>query len=672
MLQGKYRMVREIARSNDIVYEAMDMKLQRRLAIKELNIAPGMTGQARRERIERFGREARAAGKLTHPNIVHVYEHWEENGRFFIAMEFLEGQSLGGMLKARGALSLKEAVNIACQTLDALTHAHQNRVIHRDIKPDNIHILPGGTVKLTDFGIARLTEEAALTSNGQIFGTPSYMSPEQIEGKSIDYRSDLFSLGVLLYEMLAGRKPFVGDSVISITYAIMNAEPAPLAGVPTALQEVVWRALAKRPEQRYANAEQMKRELRMAEQAPATYVSPQQSNAYLYPTGMGTAPMPYAGGPGQQPYGGAPMPLPYPANALPSYGNNSAPAHNQNTVYNMPPVNGTPNAAPQPWPWNSKNGGPGQTVMQPAQLSNYQPSNYQPSNYQQANYQPSAYQQSNYSQTPPFYQQPPNPAFAQTPPKVPISSGLPTWAIALISAVVIGLVVAFGIIGANKRYQGYQSEVKAANANALMNQGYTAYNNQDYANAANLFEKALAAGPAEQDRGNLLSNLTYTYTQLARAAKAQNNIEEAKKFYEKALGYQPGYKEANQELAEIKESQHDPSAGLNRMTAEKSTLDAPPPANIAAPSVAQSGNSYASSEIANRPAGNPNDYLDSRRQEAQKYLQAGDDAYNRNNIPEARKQWQAARDAAPGTGEYDQAIQRLNRTESAGGGGFGG
>src|SRR5262249_42937553 len=210
VIRGKYRIVREIARSNDIVYEAVDERFGRRIAIKELNIAPSLTGQARRERIERFNREARAAGRLSHPNIVSVFDFGEENGRHFIAMEFLEGQTLRDSMQVRGALPLKEALDLVCQVLDALAYAHANRVIHRDIKPDNIHLLPGGQVKLTDFGIARLTEEPALTSNGQVFGTPSYMSPEQIEGKGIDHRSDLFSLAVVLYEMLAGRKPFLG------------------------------------------------------------------------------------------------------------------------------------------------------------------------------------------------------------------------------------------------------------------------------------------------------------------------------------------------------------------------------------------------------------------------------------------------------------------------------
>lgn len=274
ILAGKYRLVREIARSNDIVYEAVDTVMGRRVAVKELLIPPNLTGALRRERIERFNREARAAGKLSHPNVVTVYDFGEDGGRYFIAMEYLEGVTLRDRLQAQGALPIHDAVHIARQVLDGLAHAHRNKVVHRDVKPENIHILPQGLVKLTDFGIARLTEEASLTGEGQVFGTPSYMSPEQIMGGSIDHRSDLFSLAVVLYEMLTGRKPFTGDSVITITYAIMNAEPPFLTGVPPALASVVMKGLAKDPGQRYQSAEAMSQALLEAMTARSADVSP--------------------------------------------------------------------------------------------------------------------------------------------------------------------------------------------------------------------------------------------------------------------------------------------------------------------------------------------------------------------------------------------------------------
>ena len=231
---GRYQIVREIARSNDIVYEARDPIMGRRVALKELAVPANLQGAARRERIERFYREAKAAGSLTHPNIVTIYEVGEENGRHFIAMEYLEGQSLRDVLQVRGTLPVPEALRIAQAIAAALQYAHRHGVIHRDVKPDNVHLLPDGRIKLTDFGIARLMFEASLTADGQVFGTPSYMSPEQVAGKPLDPRSDLFSLGVMLYEMVTGRKPFTGDSVVTITYNIMNLDPTAPPGVPPA------------------------------------------------------------------------------------------------------------------------------------------------------------------------------------------------------------------------------------------------------------------------------------------------------------------------------------------------------------------------------------------------------------------------------------------------------
>jgi serine/threonine protein kinase len=225
---GRYVLVREIARSNDIVWEGRDPQMNRRVAVKELQLPATITGQARRERIERFYREARAAGAMSHPNIVTIHEVGEDRGRFFIAMEFLEGQTLRERITVGGALALSEAVAIAVALCDALEYAHLRGVIHRDIKPDNIHLLPGGRVKLTDFGIARITTEDQLTVAGQVFGTPSYMSPEQIEGRPIDVRSDLFALGILLYEMVSGQKPFKGDSVPTIINRIITM-PTPHA-----------------------------------------------------------------------------------------------------------------------------------------------------------------------------------------------------------------------------------------------------------------------------------------------------------------------------------------------------------------------------------------------------------------------------------------------------------
>ncbi|MDH7603021.1 MAG: protein kinase [Armatimonadota bacterium] len=259
---GKYQIIREIARSNDIVYEAIDPSINRRVALKELWLDPSLTGAQRRERIERFWREGKAAGRLSHPNIVTIYEVGRDGDRHFIAMEYLEGQTLRDVLQAGGPLPIETIKNYVLQLCSALSYAHSNGVIHRDIKPENVQILPGGHIKLTDFGIARIMGEPVITQDGQVFGTPSYMSPEQVAGKPIDARSDIFSLGVLMYEMVTGKKPFAGDSLVTITYNIMNMEPPPPAGAPPYLAAIIRKAMAKDPNKRYQSADELAEDLR--------------------------------------------------------------------------------------------------------------------------------------------------------------------------------------------------------------------------------------------------------------------------------------------------------------------------------------------------------------------------------------------------------------------------
>ncbi|MBS1717326.1 MAG: protein kinase [Armatimonadetes bacterium] len=254
---GKYQIIREIARSNDIVYEAYDPAMNRRVAIKELAMPSGSSPVQQEERIKRFMREARAVGSLTHPNIMTVFEVGQEGDRYYIAMEYLDGHTLRNEIDTKGFLPVDRSVEITQEVLAGLGYAHEKGVIHRDIKPDNIQILSTGKVKITDFGIARLTFEPNLTMDGQVFGTPSYMSPEQVVGKEIDARSDLFSVGVMLYEMVAGSKPFAGDSVVSITYAIMNKEPQRPQQVEVGLWNVIAKSLDKTPGMRYPSAEAM-------------------------------------------------------------------------------------------------------------------------------------------------------------------------------------------------------------------------------------------------------------------------------------------------------------------------------------------------------------------------------------------------------------------------------
>lgn len=338
---GKYQIIREIARSNDVVYEAYDPLLNRRVAVKELAMPSGTSSAQQEDRVNRFNREARAAGKLAHPNIMTVYENGEENGRFYIAMEFLDGHSLRNEIDTKGFIEPERAIEIALEALRGMEFAHTNGVIHRDIKPDNIQLLSDGRVKITDFGIARLTHEPNLTMDGQVFGTPSYMSPEQIVGREIDARSDLFSLGAVLYEMLAGKKPFVGDSVVSITYAVMNQEPTQPPQANYAVWQVLQRALDKSPALRYASAKEMIEALDSALQtiksgsvvlgvpppvaaasgyAAFTPPSSYPASAYGGPGGSAAIPAPPPVLYGYNPYGGMPPGQGMPGGAVPMAG----------------------------------------------------------------------------------------------------------------------------------------------------------------------------------------------------------------------------------------------------------------------------------------------------------------------------------------------------------------
>lgn len=295
---GRYQIVREIARSNDIVYEAIDPSINRRVALKELSIPPNVQGAQRRERVERFWREGKAAGRLSHPNIVTVYEVGKDDERHYIAMEFLEGQTLRDSLQAGGPMQAKAVEEYVLQLCSALSYAHQHGVVHRDIKPENVQILPGGHVKLTDFGIARLMGEPSITQNGQVFGTPSYMSPEQVAGKELDARSDIFSVGVLLYEMLAGKKPFTGDTIVTITYNIVNMEAPPPAGAPPYMAAIIRKAMAKDASARYQSADDLAQDIREHKCSDVFLPDATSAGAYPSPFGGATQPQPMVNVPG--------------------------------------------------------------------------------------------------------------------------------------------------------------------------------------------------------------------------------------------------------------------------------------------------------------------------------------------------------------------------------------
>jgi serine/threonine protein kinase len=284
---GHYRVISLLGRGGmGEVYLALDLRLGRKVALKFL---PREFAQDR-ERVERFKREARAASALNHPNIITIFEidHDPNTGDLFIAAEFVEGETLRERL-AGATMGLKETLDVAVQIAAALAEAHAAGIIHRDIKPENIMLRPDGIVKVLDFGLAKrvellLNEQAALDSAdkssrefrsipGMVMGTPQYMSPEQIRGAEVDARTDVFSLGVVLYEMMAGRAPFDRDSTNEVIAAILYDEPSPLQScareATDGMARIVHRAMAKEPEQRHQTVEDLRNELMSLKDDPA-------------------------------------------------------------------------------------------------------------------------------------------------------------------------------------------------------------------------------------------------------------------------------------------------------------------------------------------------------------------------------------------------------------------
>ena len=265
LIAGKYRIVEEIGRGGmGVVYKAEDLKLQRMVALKFL--PPNLIDSD--ELKERFLIEARAAGALSHPNICVIHEVGENEGRSFIAMEFVEGETLRDRVK-RGPLRAEEALSLAMQVAAGLEEAHRKRIIHRDIKGANVMVTEKGQAKIMDFGLAKVRGGSSLTKSQTTLGTVAYMSPEQARGEGVDGRTDLWSLGVVLYEMLTGELPFQGDRDLSVIHSIIHEEPKPLKQrrppVPEELQQVVGRALRKNRDARYGSAGDMLKDLRAYE-----------------------------------------------------------------------------------------------------------------------------------------------------------------------------------------------------------------------------------------------------------------------------------------------------------------------------------------------------------------------------------------------------------------------
>ncbi len=263
---GRYEVSEELGRgAMGVVYKGEDPKIHRTVAIKTVRISD-FDEEMVEEMKERFFREAESAGLLTHPNIVTIYDAGEEHDLAYIAMEFLEGTDLESLVKQGKPLPMMQALSIVSQVGDALSYAHEKGVVHRDIKPANIMRLKGtNTVKVTDFGIARITSSSK-TKTGVVLGTPSYMSPEQVAGKKVDGRSDIFSLGVVLYEMLTGQKPFRGEDMTSLMYQIAREHHPPPRSinskVPPVVERIIDKALEKDVEQRYQKAGQLSEHLK--------------------------------------------------------------------------------------------------------------------------------------------------------------------------------------------------------------------------------------------------------------------------------------------------------------------------------------------------------------------------------------------------------------------------
>jgi tRNA A-37 threonylcarbamoyl transferase component Bud32 len=259
-----------------VVYDGWDPIIGRRAAIKTIR-REELDGAEAEELVERFKREAQAAGRLSHPNIVSVYEYGEYRGIAYIAMEFITGSELKTYFDRNERFPIPEVARIMTQLLSALDVAHRNGVVHRDIKPGNIYLLEDGTVKVADFGIARV-ESSNLTQAGMALGTPPYMSPEQFMGHTLDGRSDLFSAGVILYQFLTGERPFTGTQASTIMHKILQVEPPPPSvlnvQVPHAFDAVLRKALAKRPDDRYATAREFSDALNAAVAGRATEPPP--------------------------------------------------------------------------------------------------------------------------------------------------------------------------------------------------------------------------------------------------------------------------------------------------------------------------------------------------------------------------------------------------------------
>ncbi|HWT54506.1 MAG TPA: serine/threonine-protein kinase, partial [Rhodocyclaceae bacterium] len=268
---GRYEITEILGRgAMGVVYKAHDPLIDRAVAIKTISYA-GLTPAESKDFEQRFFLEAKSAGRLNHPNIVTIHDVGHSEEQAYIAMEFLVGKSLRDIIDSGVVLPASRMARYAYSVADGLAFAHANGVVHRDIKPANIMVLDSGRVKITDFGIA-LLPSGSLTTAGMAVGSPKYMAPEQVLGQKADHRSDIFSLGAVLYELLTGFPPFGGEDINAILYQVLNGAP-PLpsslnANLPQGFDRIVARALSKDPERRYQSAAEMASDLRNYKKLP--------------------------------------------------------------------------------------------------------------------------------------------------------------------------------------------------------------------------------------------------------------------------------------------------------------------------------------------------------------------------------------------------------------------
>lgn len=265
-----YTIIREVGRGGmGVVFQALS-PTGVTVAIKTVTWPEPADARRRWEAIERFQREARAARALTHPNVCQVLDCGVDQDSFFIVMEFLDGQTVEGLISLAGAIKPERAVDIVLSVGEALGHAHKRGIVHRDVKPGNIVLLHSGEAKLTDFGLAALVFEATFTRPSAMVGTLCYMSPEQVRGEPVDPRSDIFSLGATLYEMLTGTRAFGAADHAAVIHRILEQDPPPLTGLPVQIAQTVFRCMRKQPEERFQTVDEMLVSLASRARTPVT------------------------------------------------------------------------------------------------------------------------------------------------------------------------------------------------------------------------------------------------------------------------------------------------------------------------------------------------------------------------------------------------------------------